>query len=83
MHIVWPEDNLGKLVLSFHQGGPKDRTQVVRLGSRHPLAIVLVPGFPFLMKEKILTHWVCVRAKQFHGIFIGLCELIWFRLFMT
>lgn len=30
--IWWPEDSLWKLVLSFHPVGPRDRTQVVRLG---------------------------------------------------
>lgn len=52
---VWrSEDNLGKLVLSLHQVGPKDRTQAVRLGSRHPLAIMLVPlAFAFNERETI------------------------------
>lgn len=33
MMPLWkPEDNLGELVLLFHDVGPKERTQVIRLG---------------------------------------------------
>lgn len=32
------EDNLWKLVLSFHHVGPGDQTQLARLSHKHPLS---------------------------------------------
>lgn len=39
-----PEDNLPELVLSFYPTNPRDRTQIVRLGCRHPYPLSYLDG---------------------------------------
>lgn len=39
-----PKDNLEASVLSFHTGGPRDATQLVKLGGKHFPHQVIFPG---------------------------------------
>lgn len=44
VHVCRSEDNFQKLVLSFYQVDPNDRTQVVRLGGTHSYPLSRLAG---------------------------------------
>lgn len=51
------EDHFQESILSFHYVGPRDWTQVVRLGSKYLYPIILLPVHSLNLTPKLLSYY--------------------------